>query len=187
MKIYHGTANNNISVFDFGHCKENRDFGKGVYFTTNIDQAKEWSVKHSAAGTVYEYDVDFSDLKARVFSSKLDEDQLYVIYLCRIGLEEIVPDAVDNFDDADIVVGFMLDGQIRNFRFIAEKFNQGDISFEEFRDKLKMYDEGKSQICIKSARALDLVNNSKRRVYTITKTSGKIFIKETVQNEGITN
>lgn len=160
MKIYHGTDCRDILSFDFNHCGDNKDFGKGVYFTTKIEQAIDWSLKLSSTGAVYECDVDFSGLKIQSFSSKDNEDQMYVLYLCRIGLEEIVPDAVDDFDKADVIYGYVLDGSVRDFMQIAEQFNQGDISFDELCEKAKIFGDEKDQICVKTSRALELVNHS---------------------------
>ena len=178
MKLYHGTKCQDIISFDFAHSKQNSDFGKGVYFTTNFQQAIEWSVKHSETGAVYECDVDFSGFNVRSFLSDQDENQLYVLYLCRIGLEEIVPDSVDDFEKADFVSGFLLDGSVSDFCEKADQFNQGDITFEEFRNRIKLYGKGKDQICVKTAGALDYINRSLRCIYLTEKTTNGINIVE---------
>lgn len=40
MKLYHGSKSTNNKIIN---RDENRDFGKGVYLTTNKEQAEEWA------------------------------------------------------------------------------------------------------------------------------------------------
>ena len=88
-----------------------------------------------------------------------DDDLNFVFYLCRIDLEDIAKDLIEGFKDADIIMGKMLDGSVIQFEKNAEKFNAGDISYEEFSDKIKFFDD-KDQICFKTQRVMDLLNKS---------------------------
>ena len=84
----------------------------------------------------------------------------FVFYLCRIDLEDIAKDLIEGFKDADIIMGKMLDGSVIQFEKNAEKFNAGDISYEEFSDKIKLFDD-KDQICF-GVRCLTPLNFYKR-------------------------
>ena len=156
MKFYHGTDNRNIERFVMFNKSPKKDFGKGVYLTTNIEQAKEWSCKYSVTGAVYEFDINLENLKQLDLSNV--EDLYYVIYLCRINLEDIAKETIDNFDNADIVSGFMLDGSIGDFEKIAELFNEGELSYDEFYSKINMFDKDKNQICVKTEQGLAEIN-----------------------------
>ena len=96
MKIYHGTSCRNIKRFDLNHAREKTDFGKGVYFGIDLNLAKRASCKAGKMGAVYECDLDLKLFN--VFECR-DEDFIYTVYLCRLGLEDIAEDAVDNFEE----------------------------------------------------------------------------------------
>lgn len=173
MILYHGSSSRGITKFSFKNCRNDCDFGKGIYFTTNFEQAKDWSCKYSKTGAVYECEVDLSRFSVLSYWEKV-EDLVYILYLCRINLEEIAPDAVDDFDKADIICGLMLDGNVPNFREFAEKFNEGDISYEEFYKQVKLYENGYNQICIKSKAALEAINASIQKVHYTQKAGRSI-------------
>lgn len=181
MKLYHGSPYRNINHFDFRHNRRgDLDFGKGVYFTSNFEQAKEWSCNKKKTGAVYECDIDLSSFKIIHYNSRENEDLLYILYLCRIGLEDIAVETINGFDKADIIAGLMLDGRTVDFRIIAEKFNEGDISFDEFSKQTKLYENVFDQFCIKTQRVLDMVNVSISNVYYTKKEQGIIEIEQEI-------
>ena len=183
MLLYHGTGNRTISTFDFEHCKKKRDFGLGVYFSSNYDQAVEWSCHDSAEGAVYVCDLDLSSFSLLELKSQ-DDDLFYILYLCRIDLEEIVPDSVDNYDKADIIAGPLLDGKMTCFRNIAEQFNGGDISANRFIGivRHKLFNSTHDQYCIKTKRALDAVNASIQKVIFTERTTDGVRTAEQKKN-----
>ncbi len=178
MKLYHGSKSRKITEFNFYHSRRTLDFGKGVYFTTNFDQAKEWSCKHNKEGAVYECEIDFSNFNVLTFPEK-SEDLIYVLYLCRIDLEEIA-DTVDGFTTADVIMGLMLDGNMRGFEELAEQFNEGDISYEFFSEQIKLYENGYDQVCIKTKAALEQVNASIEKIYYTQKNKKVVEIVEEI-------
>ena len=176
MIIYHGSDCCNIENFEFGHSRQDLDFGEGIYFTTSFEQAKSWSCRNSTRGAVYECDIDFSALNVLRLEGKANEDLAYTLYLCRIKLEDVAKDAIDNFAEADVICGELLGGRIKKFKKDAERFNKGDISYEEYRSRMKLYNNTNDQICIKSDYALQLVNNSLLSKYLTEKRENKIYI-----------
>lgn len=165
MKLYHGTPCRNIKNFDVKYSRDKTDFGKGIYFTTNFEQAKEWSCHNKIKrGAVYECDIDLSKFEILNYDES-DEDLLYVLYLCRIGIEEIAFECVEKFDSADIVMGTMLDGEIQDFNDWAEAFNKGDITEDEFRTKVKLFGKQNNQICVKTEHTLQEINQSIKKIY----------------------
>ena len=153
MILYHGSKDPNITEFKLINKRNNLDFGIGVYLTTNQKQAEQWARKD---GTVYVYDIDISGLYVKDYK---DEDLNYVFYLCRIALEDVARETIDGFDNADIIVGKMLDGSVHEFEAVAEKFNEGDITYEELIRWIRLFDK-KDQFCFKTQRALDFLNKS---------------------------
>ena len=125
MILYHGSNCSDILEFKLMNSRKNLDFGKGVYLTASKKQAEKWALKYKN-GTVYVFDVDFKDLHIVEYK---DEDLDYVLYLCRIDLEDVAKEVIDEFDKADIISGMMLDGTTKKIEKTAAKFNDGDISY----------------------------------------------------------
>ena len=171
MQLFHGSSSRNILEFNFRHSRNNLDFGRGIYFTTNFEQAKDWSCKYSNEGAVYECDVDLSQFRVLRYQAK-ERDLLFILYLCRIGLEEIAPDAVDDYDKADVIWGRVLDGNMKDFNALAERFNEGEVLYPEFEKQVELYENGYDQVCIKSREALERVNAAIKKVYYTRKIRG---------------
>ena len=152
MFFYHGTETKGIRKFELGYSRCDIDFGAGVYLTTNFKQAKDWVRQN---GSVYKFDIDQSKFKWIEYKG---EDLYYVLYLCRIGIENIAKEAIDSFDSADVIAGKMLKG-IKKFKIHAESFNEGNLSYDEFAEQVELFDE-MDQVCFKSQRAIDILNNS---------------------------
>ena len=178
MKLYHGSKSRKITEFNFYHSRRSLDFGKGVYFTTNFDQAKEWSCKNNKEGAVYECEIDFSNFNVLSFPEK-SEDLIYVLYLCRIDLEDVA-DTVDGFENADVIMGMMLDGNIQDFEQLAEQFNEGNIPYELFSEQIKLYENGYDQVCVKTKPALEQVNISIEKKHHTQRNNETIQVIEEV-------
>ena len=153
MILYHGIKDSDIKEFLLFNKRKNLDFGSGFYLTTQLSQEKKWA---GEKGAVYKFDIDIKSLKVVEYK---DDDLNFVFYLCRIDLEDIAKDLIEGFKDADIIMGKMLDGSVIQFEKNAEKTNAGDISYEEFSDKIKLFYD-KDQICFKTQRVMDLLNKS---------------------------
>ena len=153
MILYHGSKDRSIQKFEIFNKRNNLDFGAGVYLTTKQKQAERWAGPN---GAVYVFDIDTSKLTCVEYT---DEDLNFVFYLCRIELEEIAKETIEGFDSADIISGQMLDGTVRKFEIIAEKFNEGDITYDEFEKHIKIFGD-KDQLCFKTQKAIDLLNQS---------------------------
>ncbi len=160
MKLYHGSKDLDITEFKLKNNRSNLDFGMGVYLTTIQKQAEQWAGEN---GAVYVFEIDLSTMCVKEYT---DEDLHYVLYLCRINLEDIARETIDGFEDADIIAGRMLDGSVHGFEKVAEKFNEGDVSYEELKRWIRLFDK-KDQLCFKSQRAIDLLNNSLVEMYRV--------------------
>ena len=166
-KLYHGSPNKNIKKFKIISRENNTpEFGDGLYFTTNLEQAKEWSCYKSKTGAVYEIEIDLEKLKGK----KLENDDLffYLFYLNRIDLKELVDECLDELNGLDYIFGKMIKN-IDEFKENAEKFNEGDIELEEFKKLTKWFGNGYNQYCFKSKEAIDLVNKSIKKIHYISR------------------
>lgn len=180
MLLYHGSKYSDIDEFVIqDHELRNLDFRKGVYFTSHFEQAQQWACKDGTSGVVYECDVDLSKLTALPLVNSDDEGIYYILYLCRIGLEEIAPDAVDGFDDADVIYGYMLDGCTKKFEKYAELFNAGELSFADFRGKTKLFRADKDQYCFKTESAIKILNAGFQKIYLVEKQGENYIVTET--------
>lgn len=177
MILYHGSKNRDIDKFDLLFGRSDVDFGRGIYFTSNKSQAMEWSCRGpgNVYGAVYECDVDLSQFIGVEYSSE-DQDLYYLLYLCRLGLEDITPDVIDGIEKFDFIQGVMLDGKVNDFNKIAEKFGEGELSLAEFIEKTELWKD-KNQVCIKSERALRNVNANIRAVHFTHKIKGSVVVE----------
>ena len=102
MKLYHG-SHTKIEKPLLTFSNKNRDFGSGFYLTSDLDQAKIWSIKKVAKldnGTptvsIYSFDDhDINDLNVKTFVKADEEWFEYVIN----NRKNIVS------DNYDIVIG----------------------------------------------------------------------------------
>ena len=104
MKVFHGTKYRNIDEFKDLKKRNNLDFGHGIYFTTCFDQAKKWSCKHSSSGAVYECAIDLSTLSVLNLTHNVESTH-YLLYLCRIDLENVAEETINGFNSADVIIG----------------------------------------------------------------------------------
>jgi hypothetical protein len=63
MKLYHGTTASSINKPDLSLCRDNTDFGKGFYTTTDLVQANKWALLkknrlHYEDAFIMEYEFD---------------------------------------------------------------------------------------------------------------------------------
>ena len=175
LKLYHGSSNTKLKSFDFNHNGYDAfDFGKGIYFTANFEKAKKWSCRSSDVGAVYEIDISFEDLDLKIKNISKDDDDLdYLFYICRVGLSDLAMDFIDDYEQYDVVCGPVLrgveKGGICEYKALAERFNEGDINFNELRDKTELFSEDFGQICFKSKKAFEYINANLTKKHLVKK------------------
>ena len=168
IKLYHGSAVKNLRTFEIQYVRNNLDIGHGIYLTTHFDQAKTWAIRSNGCGSVYEFEVDFSDLKS-IKLLRNAEDLYIVLYLCRLEIHDIAAELVTGFENADVVFAPLLDGKTKEFEIVAEQFNNGELSLEELMDKTELFDERKDQVCFRSQHSIELLNRSFKKEHQVTK------------------
>ena len=119
--------------------------------------------KRKNEGIVYVFDIDMKDVSITDYKC---EDLDYILYLCRIKLEDVAKDTIDGFEEADIVCGKVLRGDCNKFCKIAEQFNMGEIPNTRYKKNVKLF-ETMDQYCFKSQKAIDLLNRSLVKSYRV--------------------
>ena len=155
IPIYHGTPCENITIFQINKDSRKRtDFGLGIYFTTKLEQALEWSIRGTATkGFVYETYIDYrwiasGEVRIKEFL-EYDEDFIRTYAQCRtVGIDPSI------IKGKDIIYGWMLDSQGKDILEDCDKFNAGEISMQELRSKLPVFND-KDQLCLKTSNILD--------------------------------
>lgn len=175
MKLYHGTSYRDIEQFKIICRKRNPpDFGTGLYFTSNFEQAKQWSCSKSNLGAIYEIDIDLDLLVGKSLNN--DELFYYLSYLCRIDLENLVDECLEELNSVDYVYGKMLK-EVNGFKLNAEKFNSGDIDLKTFKNTIEFYDDNMNQYSFRTSKAIEIINKSIIKKH-LTRKIGKIIILE---------
>lgn len=186
MKLYHG-SNKLYTYLDGGKSKKDNDFGKGLYFTTNFNQALKWvNKKGKGNGYIYEIDIDLSNPSLNIISYK-DEDLKEILYLCRNETEEVAEDEIEGFKEADIIYGNML-RCIKEFKENLKEFHGEDIgildnnkivaieynvdssinTLEDLEKTMRLFDsDDNDQYCFKSIKAEQLANKSIKIIHHV--------------------
>lgn len=160
IKLYHGTPVDNIEKFDISASRKSfLDFGVGIYFTTNEDQAMLWSIKHSDNGVVYEVEIDASKLNILQYLT-YSNDFIHTFCFCRAGFEDILTE----LGKCDAVYGYVIDNDKEAITTKTNDYVLGLATPASVRNSIKVYDD-KDQLCIKSQEVLDGIK-IKRKRYT---------------------
>lgn len=163
VTLYHGSPDI-IPKFQITDKSRSRtDFGLGVYFTTNREQAKEWSIRGAGVkhGYVYEVKFDLRTIKSGTVRLKsfldYNEEFIETFTYCRaFGTNP------DNIKGYDMIYGLMLDSGGYTIQEICDGYTLGKYTMQQVKSKLMTF-ENKDQICIKSQDILD--NLKIERVY----------------------
>ena len=150
LTLYHGSPNMNIKKFDISYSRKSfLDFGIGIYFTTNIEQAMLWSIKKSTIGAVYEVPFIFSELNVKQYLTYSNEF-IKTFCLCRAGFEK----EVFEIADCDAVYGYVIDNDKEVIVKKTYDYAIGKITEANVRSSIRLM-EGKDQVCIKKQSILN--------------------------------
>lgn len=150
LRLYHGTPKLDIDRFDIIYSRSSfLDFGRGIYFTTNEEQAMLWSIKQSNVGAVYTVEIDTSKLKLKQYLNYSDEF-INTFCLCRAGLEDIVSE-IEGYNS---IYGYVIDNDKDGIIKYTNDYALRKVTAAQVRAKIRIY-ENKDQLCIKSQDILD--------------------------------
>lgn len=150
--LYHGTTVRDIAKFDLSKSRDTfLDYGKGIYFTTNEEQAKQWATRHSSVGVVYTVRIDLSGLKIKQYLNYSNEF-INTFCLCRAGLESDVKE----IQGYDAIYGCMIDNDRETIVKIVNDYVLGATE-QQVRSSIKLLN-AKDQFCIKTQEVLDKIS-----------------------------
>lgn len=163
--LYHGTTAD-FSVVDLRHCKDKKDFGKGFYTTTDINQA----VNLARRMQKIEYYNGNAYAKAYIYSFKIDKETLkrYKIHNFQTAsiswIDYILKNRYSEYrneDDYDLVIGKVADVVAKK---VMNEFTAKYGVKATKEQKLQLIkalrpDNLTDQYCFKSNRILQILNS----------------------------
>lgn len=136
LTLYHGT-NVDFDVIDLSKSKNFRDFGRGFYLTTSLEQAEEWAYKthrRTKSGTklVLKYTILHKDLESLYKMDLTGQESLWLtIVSANRNLGGIQHFGVTR----DVVIGNVADGS--DLLDTVDRYNNGIINASQAYKLLK--------------------------------------------------
>lgn len=153
-KLYHGT-DQQFETFDFKYAKSFKDFGKGFYLTSNLQQAQKWAQKKGwKKGTAYIYSYEvkgIADTELKVLEL-LQYNKQWLDFISRCRMEGFEA-------DYDIIYDRMADSQYSDIADILQEYVAEERSADEAVNKIKWKQTEADQYCFKSKKGLSYLHN----------------------------
>lgn len=169
IRLYHGTTAD-FSIVDLKHCKDKKDFGKGFYTTTDINQAIDLARRMQKT----EFENGNTNAKAYVYCFKIDKALFknykthnfqtasisWIDYILKNRYSEH-RNAVD-YDlvigkVADVIAKMVMNKFVANYGLQATKKQKMQLIQQLKPDNLS------DQYCFKSNKILQLLNTSDKK------------------------
>ena len=163
IPIYHGSPYSDITQFKIinGLSRNLTDYGLGVYFTTNREQAKKWSVRGEGVkhGYVYETHLDYRLFLNGTFKLKefLDYSDEFIDTFTFCRNRGCDPSSILG---SDIIYGLMIDSNKETINAVCDDYSAGKVDRLYVKRKLKTLDMS-DQICIKNPNLLNMLHISR--------------------------
>lgn len=163
--LYHGTTAD-FSVVNLTHCKDKKDFGKGFYTTTDINQAVNLARRMQAR----EYSDGDAYAKAYVYSFKIDRELLkqyktHTFQTASISwIDYILKNRYSNYRneiDYDLVIGKVADVVAKRVMnsFITQYGMEATKEQKLQLIKALKPDNLTDQFCFKSNDIIEILND----------------------------
>lgn len=161
--LYHGTTAD-FSIVDLRHAKENKDFGKGFYLTTDYNQAAELAYRmkrkalfkgYNVKGYVYSFMIDKAILNKLNTHRFLSPNKAWLDYVINNRNKQNNNKLINDYD---IVIGKVADANAQ--KFIDTYLENGDTSDKVKNDlirKLEVYSLT-DQFCFKTSKSILVLN-----------------------------
>lgn len=150
MVLYHG-SDKLFSIPDLAKCKGGKDFGKGLYLTTDYSQAVKWATRrHDHKGYVYTYEVRdrlLTDTKQYQIKSLIyyDKEWLDFVVNCRYKYQDY---------NYDLIYDKMADSTGQEMSDVLEQYFIGTLTVFEALALIKDKHPNHCQYCFKSDRII---------------------------------
>lgn len=147
MLLYHGSCKK-FTNFELKYAKEGKDYGKGIYFTPNYDQAKKWAARKKGKGYIYIIEIPdeiFLDSEYNILNlNHYNKEWADIIVACRSFFYE---------PDYDIIYGKMADGRFWELEEYIDDYRNGKLKLASFILGVRCKQEY-MQYCFKSEKAV---------------------------------
>lgn len=156
MDLYHAT-DIYFEEFDPEKAKDFKDFGKGYYLTSNLEQALSWARnkgKITETSYVYRYSFIIEDATDLSIKELIEYNEEWVRFLRDnriLGLDT----------PYDLVYDRMADSTFPNISKYLNDYDAGIISENDVIAKLRIEDVKYDQYCFKTERAREYLKNRK--------------------------
>ena len=150
--LYHGT-DAFFEQIDPMKGKRFKDFGRGFYTTTNLNQAIRWAqrrAEYSVASSayVYSFSINHSGIKDCNVLELLDYDENWLAYVTKCR-------KTNHSSEYDIIYDRMADGSIAD---VLDKYYMGNISSKDALKQLSGWKQKNwDQYCFKTESSLGLL------------------------------
>lgn len=169
IRLYHGTIAD-FNIIDLKHCKDKKDFGKGFYTTTDINQAIKLARRMkstqylegnvNAKAYVYEFIFD-KELLSQLSTHNFQNASLsWIDYILKNRYSDY-----RNQQDYDVVIGKVADviaKRVMNQFVDAYGIKASKENKMQLINKLEPYNLI-DQYCFKTDRAIAVLNNTSIR------------------------
>lgn len=161
--LYHGTIAD-FSTVDLKHAKANKDFGRGFYLTTDLNQAYAWANRmkirqlqkgYDTSGFIYSFKLDTQVLRTFNIHTFKGANRSWLDYIISNRTKD-----KNGIADYDIVIGKVADANAQVL--IDEYVSYGDYS-ENAKDRLIVRLKANNltnQYCFKTTKAIEILNST---------------------------
>lgn len=148
--LYHGT-DRLFQNFDFSFAKPNKDFGKGFYLTTDLQQAKKWAnAKNHFNNYVMTYELDEKLLGSLTIHQLLCYNTEWLDYIVKCRIESFEENCDLVFDRiADSLRGEQITDLLRRY-WLKE------VSSDFVLERIK-WGQRNDQWCFKTEHSLSIL------------------------------
>ncbi len=164
IKLYHGSPNPKL-IPAFGKGEEKHDYGRGLYFTQDIELAREWAVCNENDGYLYEVEMDIDGLKMLDFDEHSPLSWIAELMSHRdaddsVRYKRFAPAFIEKYkmdiSEYDIIKGWRADS---SFFLIAKRFVRDELDAGLLSEALRLGNLG-IQYCVKSEKAFERINKA---------------------------
>lgn len=160
MLLYHGSYKK-FTNFELKYAKEGKDYGKGIYFIPNYDQAKKWAARKKGKGYIYIIEIPdeiFLDSEYNILNlNHYNKEWADIIVACRSFFYE---------PDYDIIYGKMADGRFWELEEYIDDYRNGKLKLASFILGVRCKQEY-MQYCFKSEKAVMYINDRLKEVIEV--------------------
>lgn len=159
MRLFHASRKY-FETPDLSKSSDLKDFGRGYYLTTSLEQAEDWAIrglpenKKDTFGYIYEYGFDMNNTE-KLNCKKLllyDKEWLDFVAWHRNNIEQTI--------EYDLVYDRMADGKYAALTYMLNKYYMGRATAEETFALIKYKTDKYNQYCFKTETALTYLNRT---------------------------